>query len=150
MPRHSFWSGLAVIGFALLALNWIIPNYAGVNPFAQMPPDLVPRIASWIMLVSGIVVVVQASVQMARTGQKPVTFDIDWPDLGWKLWPFAYVAVGIWFLTFLKVTYVGAPLIAGMLFLLGERRWYIIIGCSVAPVVLLYVLSVYLMRVGVI
>jgi hypothetical protein len=42
------------------------------------------------------------------------------------------------------------PIIAGMLFLLGERRWYILLGCSVAPVVLLYLLSVYLMRVGVV
>ncbi|MGY6646145.1 MAG: tripartite tricarboxylate transporter TctB family protein [Salinarimonas sp.] len=150
MPRHSFWSGLAVIGFALLALNWIIPNYAGVNPFAQMPPDLVPRIASWIMLVSGIIVVVQASVEMARAGQKPISLDIDWADLGWKLWPFAYVAVAIYFLTFMKITHVGVPMIAGMLFLLGERRWYILIGCSVVPVVLLYFLSVYMMRVGVI
>jgi hypothetical protein len=37
-----------------------------------------------------------------------------------------------------------------MLFLLGERRWYMILGCSVVPVALLYVLSVYLMRVGVV
>jgi hypothetical protein len=42
------------------------------------------------------------------------------------------------------------PLIAGMLFLLGERRWYILAGCSVGPVVLLYVLSVHLMRIGVV
>ena len=33
MVRQDFWSGLCVTAFALLALFWIIPNYAGSNPF---------------------------------------------------------------------------------------------------------------------
>jgi hypothetical protein len=37
-----------------------------------------------------------------------------------------------------------------MLVLLGERRWYMLLGCSVVPVALLYALSVYLMRIGVV
>jgi len=41
MPRSDFWSGLAVAGFLLLALLWMIPNYAGSNPFARMLPGLV-------------------------------------------------------------------------------------------------------------
>jgi hypothetical protein len=87
---------------------------------------------------------------MIQSGERPISFEIDWRALGWSAWPFLYVAVAIYFLTFLKISHFGAPMIAGMLFLLGERRWYIILGCSVAPVVLLYILSVYLMRVGVV
>jgi len=150
MVRQDFWSGLCVSAFALLALFWIIPNYAGSNPFAQMPPGLVPSIAARIMLICGLIIMVGAMIRMVRTGEKPISTDIDWRALGWSAWPFLYVAVAIYFLTFLKISYFGAPMIAGMLFLLGERRWYIILGCSVAPVVLLYILSVYLMRVGVV
>ncbi len=150
MPRQSFWSGLVVVGFALLALNWIIPTYAGTMALAAMPPDLLPRIAAWIMLVSGSIVVIHAVIELRRQGEPFMSLDIDWGALGWAAWPFLYVMVSIYILTFFKITYVGVPMIAGLLFLLGERRWTILIGCSVVPVVLLYVLSVYLMRVGVV
>lgn len=150
MVRQNFWSGIVVAGFGLLALLWIIPNYAGTNPFAQMPPGLVPSIAAWIMLVCGVIIATGAIIEMIRTRQSPVTGDIDWAMLGWSLWPFLYVAVAIYFMTFIKITWIGVPLIACMLFLLGERRWYILLGCSVVPVALLYILSVYMMRIGVV
>lgn len=164
MQRQSFWSGLVVIGFALLALYWIIPEYAGMNPQAQMPPELVPNIASWIMLISGVIIVLRSAVGMARTGQMPLTREINWPALSWAAWPFLYVGaaivvldnfglIGLGHLNILgrgdvKLTFAGVPMIMGMLYLLGERRWHILLGCSVVPALLLYGLSVHLMRVG--
>ena len=150
MVRQDFWSGIVVAGFGLLALVWVIPNYAGSNPFAQMPPGLVPSIAAWLMLVCGAIVAGGAVIRMRREGQGFAPTAIDWGGLGWALWPFLYVAVAIWFMSFIKITWFGAPLIAGMLILLGERRWHVILGCAVAPVVLLYILSVYMMRIGVV
>jgi ABC-type xylose transport system permease subunit len=150
MARQSFWSGLVVMVFAALCLTWIIPNYAGVNPLAQMPPDLVPNIASWIMLLSAGVVVTKSIFEMVEKRQSPVNTEINWRAFGWAAWPFLYVAAAIYVLMHVKLTYAGAPIIALMLFLLGERRWYILLGCSVVPVVLLYILSVYMMRVGVV
>jgi len=150
MQKHSFWSGLVVFGFALLALLWIIPNYAGASMMAGMPPDLLPRLAAWLMAISSLCVVLIAAWRMYRTGESLVSVDIDWPSLGWVAWPFLYVVVSVYLLTLFKITYVGAPIIAGMLLLYGERRWTILVVCSVAPVVLLYLLSVYLMRVGVV
>jgi hypothetical protein len=150
MQKHSFWSGLFVFGFALLALFWIIPNYAGTSLMAGMPPDMLPRLAAWLMAVSSFCVVVLAAVRMYRSGERLVSMEIDWPAVGWVAWPFLYVAVSIYLLTMFKITYVGAPIIAGMLLLYGERRWHILLVCSIAPVVLLYLLSVYLMRVGVV
>ncbi len=150
MPRSDFWSGLAVVAFGALALLWMIPNYAGANPLAQMPPELVPSIAAWLMIVCGAIVAASGLVRMIQAGMSPVTREINWVAIGWAAWPFLYVAVAIWFMTFIKITWFGAFLIAGMLVLLGERRWYMVLGCSVVPVMLLYVLSVYLMRVGVI
>jgi hypothetical protein len=150
MPRSDFWSGIGVAAFGLLALLWMIPNYAGTNPFAQMPPGLVPSIAAWIMIVCGTIVAAGGMIGMLRDGASPVSADINWRAIGWTAWPFLYVGAAIWVMSFVKITWFGAFLIGGMLFLLGERRWWMILGCSVVPVALLYVLSVYLMRVGVV
>ncbi|MDD7973085.1 hypothetical protein [Roseinatronobacter alkalisoli] len=150
MPRSDFWSGLVVAAFGLLALLWMIPNYAGSNPFAQMPPELVPGIGAWLMVLCGTIIAAKGLFQMVRARIGPVTADLHWGAVAWAAWPFAYVAVAIWFMSFIKITWFGAFLIGGMLILLGERRWYIILGCSVVPVVLLYILSVYMMRVGVV
>lgn len=150
MHRSDFWSGISVAFFGLLAIYWIIPNYAGSNPFAQMPPGLVPSIAAWIMVVCGVIVALGALVGMRKAGLRMANWQIDWRAMGWAAWPFLYVAIAIAIMSFVKITWFGAFLIAGMLILLGERRWYMLLGCSVAPVVLLYVLSVYLMRVGVV
>ena len=150
MPRSDFWSGLAVAAFGLLALLWAIPNYAGSNPFAQMPPELVPGIGAWLMVICGGIIALKGLVQVLRERLTLVTTELSWAAIGWAAWPFVYVGVAIWFMSFIKITWFGAFLIAGMLILLGERRWYMILGCSVVPVVLLYVLSVYMMRVGVV
>ncbi len=150
MPRSDFWSGLAVVAFGLLALVWMIPNYAGSNPFAQMPPELVPSIAAWIMIVCGGIVAAGGALRMLRDRVAPVTVHIDWRAIGWAIWPFFYLAGAIWVLTMVKITWAGPILIAGMLVLLGERRWWMVLGCAVVPVALLYVLSVYLMRIGVV
>jgi hypothetical protein len=150
MPRSDFWSGLAVAAFGALALLWMIPNYAGTNPLAQMPPGLVPSIAAWLMVVCGAIVAAGGVLRMIQAGMPPLTSEINWVAIAWIIWPFLYVAAAIWIMTFVKITWAGAFLIGGMLFLLGERRWYMILGCSVVPVALLYVLSVYMMRVGVV
>lgn len=150
MPRSDFWSGLAVVAFGLLALLWMIPNYAGTNPFAQMPPGLVPSIAAWLMIVCGGIVSVGGLIRLLQDRVAPFSADLDWRAIGWTAWPFLYVAAAIWVMSFVKITWLGAFLIGGMLLLLGERRWWMILGCSVAPVAVLYVLSVYLMRIGVV
>ncbi|TVQ30128.1 MAG: hypothetical protein EA356_15385 [Geminicoccaceae bacterium] len=150
MHRSSFWSGLVVVGFALLALYWIIPTYAGRAIMRGMPPDLLPRVAAWIMLLSGLCVVATSAFRMVQNGERLIAADIDWRAFGWAAWPFLYVGGCVYLLTLTKVTYLGVPMIALMLVLLGERRWYVVIPCSIAPVGLLYLLSVHLMRVGVV
>lgn len=150
MHRQSFWSGLVVVGFALLALHWIIPGYAGRAMMRGMPPDLLPRVAAWLMLVSGLFVVGNALFHMWRTGEAMISTEVNWGALGWSTWPFVYVGFAVWLATMFKVTYIGAPVIAGMLILLGERRWYVVIPCAIVPVIALYVLSVYMMRIGVV
>lgn len=150
MVRMNFWSGLAVSAFAMLCIWWIIPAYAGRATFASMPPDLLPKIAAWIMLVSGVAVVGTSIVEMRRDGITPFASEIDWGALFWSLWPFVYVGVFIWLMNYIKVIYIGPPMIALMLILLGARNPWSILAYSLAPVALVYFLAVYLMRVGVV
>jgi hypothetical protein len=103
MQRSSFWSGLAVIAFTVLALVWIIPGYAGANPLAQMPPDLVPRIAACLMLVCGLFIVAGSLAEMIRTGESPVAERVDWRALGWTIRPFLYVAAAITLASFIGI-----------------------------------------------
>lgn len=148
--RHNFWSGLVVVVFSIVALAWIIPAYAGRATFASMPPDLLPRIAAWIMLISGLCVVATSVLELRRVRAGIFNFQIDRGALWWSLWPFLYVAACIWVMNYVKVIYVGAPMIAVMLILLGERRPLHIAGYAIIPVVGVYLLAVYLMRIGVV
>lgn len=150
MQKHSFWSGLVVSGFAILALTWIIPNYAGQAALAAMPPDLLPRIAAWTMLISGLGVVVTSAMHMYRSGERLVSLDIDWAQIGWSVWPFIYVAACVYVLSRVQIIYFGPVMIGLLMVLLGERRWYVVLPYSVIPVAMVYFLAVYMMRVGVI
>ena len=148
--RTNFWTGLIVTGFALFALLWIIPTQAGQSLMAGMPPDLLPRLAMYLTLISGAIVTLDAFRKMLREGVAPVTLNLDWPLIAWALWPIGFVALVMFVLSMFKMTYVGPVFLAVFMMLLGERRWHVILACSTIPVLLLYGLSVYLMRVGVV
>ena len=148
--RANFWAGLVVTGFALLALFWIIPTHAGQSTMPGMPPDLLPRLAMYLTLVSGVIVTIDALRKMRREGVTLITRDLDWPLIGWAIWPIVFVALIVVLLSQFKMTHIGPFVLAAFLLLLGERRWYVLLPCSVIPVLLLYGLSVYLMRVGVV
>lgn len=150
MLRSDFWSGLVVALFGFLALVWLIPNYAGSNPFAQMPPGLLPSIAAWVMLICGVGVALSALSRLLRAGESPLRMSVDWSSVAWAAWPFLFVFVFVWLSGYVKLTWLGAPMIGLMLFFLGERRWKMLVGYSVVPVVLVYLLSAKLMQIGVI
>ncbi len=148
--RANFWTGLVVTSFALFALLWIIPTQAGESLMAGMPPDLLPRLAMYLTLISGAIVTIDALRKMLREGTAPITLNLDWPMIGWSLWPIGFVGLIVFLLSMFKMTYAGPVILAVFLVLLGERRWYVLLPCSTVPVLLLYGLSVYLMRVGVV
>lgn len=148
--RTNFWSGLVVTLFALFALLWIIPQHAGTSIMAGLPPDLLPRLAMYLTLVSGVIVTIDALRRLLRAGLSPIRLDLDWSYLGWVIWPMVFVGVVVWLLSMFKMTHIGPFVLAAFLFLLGERRWTVLVLCSVVPVLLLYGLSVYLMRVGIV
>jgi hypothetical protein len=149
MYRESFWSGGAVAAFAVFLLAWVIPEYGGRGATYGMPPQLLPSIAAWIMLVCSSVVFMRGAIGLYRSGESAIGSP-PWDKIWGGLWPFLYVLAAIYALTYAKVTYAGPFIIGIMLFLLGERRWYILLPCSLGPAIFLYMLSVYLMRIGVV
>lgn len=149
MQKQSFWSGVVVVAFAILALAWIIPGYAGAPSRRGMPPDLLPRIGAWLMLLSGAGIVIVSGLRARQAGGVlPRSFPAR--NLWASAWPFVYVAAAIIAMTQVKITWLGAPMILGFLLLLGERRPVVLAVCAAAPVALLYVLAVHLMRIGVV
>lgn len=149
MHKSSFWSGVVVMAVAILALVWLIPGYAGAPSRRGMPPDLLPRIGAWLMLLSGAGVTIVSGLRATRTGGLlPTGFPAR--ELWASAWPFLYVAAAIVAMTQVKITWLGGPMILGLLLLLGERRPLVLAICAAAPVGMLYVLSVHLMRIGVV
>jgi hypothetical protein len=149
MYRERIWSGGAVALFSVLLLAWVIPEYGGRGATFGMPPQLLPSIAAWVMLVASLVVVLQGVVGVARS-RDPIVAEPPWEKIWGGLWPFLYVIGVIFVVSRVRITYAGPFIVGILLVLLGERRWYVILPCSVGPSVFLYLLSVYLMRIGVV
>lgn len=149
MHRERFWSGGLVALFSILLLAWVIPEYGGRGATFGMPPQLLPSIAAWVILAASVVVLLQGVVGMARSGE-PLLDRPSWGTIWGGLWPFLYVIGVILVVSRVKITYAGPFIVGILLVLLGERRWYVILPCSLGPSVFLYLLSVYLMRVGVV
>lgn len=150
MNRESFWSGGFVFVLSIVLLVWVIPTYGGVGATFGMPPQLLPSIAAWIMLVCAGVVTIRGAIGMVRSKDLWIV-SIPWRSVWGGIWPFLYVAACIVILdNNVPITYAGPFIIGIMLILLGERRWAMIIGCSLVPPFLLYLLSTYLMRIGIV
>jgi hypothetical protein len=149
MNRESFWSGSIVAAFAVVCIVWIIPEYGGQGATYGMPPQLLPSIAAWVMFVCCAIVTIRAGIGLYRSGE-PVFGVIPWLKLWGSVWPFLYVIVSIFILSYFPLTYAGPFIIALMLWILGERRPAYLIGCSIAPALFLYFLSAHLMRIGIV
>jgi len=149
MLRVNFWSGLAVTGISILLLVWVIPTYGGGGFSFGLPPQLVATIGAWIMLISAGVLVTSTFVNMLKQ-KNPFIVRIDLMDLWHQVWPFCYVLVFICLAIYFPLTWIAPFLIAGLLLILGERRWPVYLFCSMAPTVGLYILTVYMMRIGVV
>ena len=149
MLRINFWSGLAVIIFSITLLTWIIPTFGGGGFSFGLPPQLVATIGTWIMLLSATSLVVLSAVTMVRH-KHPFIVGVNLGEIWHQVWPFLYVLFFIVLAIYLPLTWIAPLLIAGLLFILDERRWHIYLICSVTPTAGLYILTVYLMRIGVV
>lgn len=149
MLRINFWSGLAVVLISINLLLWIIPNYGGGGFSFGLPPQLVATIGTWIMLISASALVALSAVSLFRNKESPFSKP-DFVEIWHQTWPFLYVLFFILVAIYFPLTWIAPLLIGGLLFILGERRWLVYLLCTLTPTAGLYVLTVYLMRIGVV
>ncbi|MDR5864473.1 hypothetical protein QC758_16075 [Halomonas campisalis] len=149
MPRKNFWSGLGVAALAVMLLTWIIPTYGGSGFAFGMQPQRLATLGAWLILGCSIVLTVVSAIALKRRGESIVAT----PDLGhlWhQAWPFLYVLGFIVLIDRFPLTWVAPLLIGGLLLLLGERRWYVVVLTAAIPTAGLYGLTAHLMRIGVV
>lgn len=149
MLRVNFWSGLAVVAFSIALLTWIIPAFGGGGFSFGLPPQLVATIGAWIMLISAGALVLLSVITMVRTKESPIS-RVNVSDVWHQVWPFLYVLFFIILAIYVPLTWIAPLLIGGLLFILGEKRWYMYLICTLTPTAGLYILTVYLMRIGVV
>lgn len=149
MIRVNFWSGLSLVAFSVLLLTWVIPNYGGGGFSFGLPPQLVATIGAWIMLVSALTLVVVSTLELIKSDDH-FFISPDFVSLWHQLWPFVYVLFFIGLASFLPLTWIAPFMIAGLLWILGERRWLVFSICALTPPLGLYILTVYMMKIGVV
>lgn len=149
MLRINLWSGLAVVLLSINLLVWIIPTYGGGGFSFGLPPQLVATIGTWIMLISASALVVLSAATLFRNKEAPFSTP-NLIEIWHQTWPFLYVLFFILLAIYIPLTWIAPLLIGGLLFILGERRWLVYLICTLTPTAGLYVLTVYLMRIGVV
>lgn len=149
MLRINFWSGLAVVAFSVTLLVWIIPTFGGGGFSFGLPPQLVATIGAWIMLLSASSLVILSSIALVRSKESLIS-SVNFNEIWHQVWPFLYVLLFIILAIYLPLTWIAPLLIGGLLFILGEQRWPIYLICTLTPTAGLYILTVYLMRIGVV
>ncbi len=147
--KANFWTGAVSAVFASSLLVWVIPQYGGGGFSHGLPPQLVATIGAWIMLIFALFLCIQSLVTIWRQKSK-IASAPSLKETWHQIWPFLYVLVFIFAATMLPLTWVGAFLIFGLLWILNERRWLILITVSALPPLALYVLTVHLMKIGVV
>ncbi|MFQ3790026.1 hypothetical protein [Halomonas sp. A29] len=145
----NFWSGLGVTAIAGLLLVWIIPAYGGRGFAVGMHPRTLATLGAWVMLACAAALALLSAVALIRQRQPFARL----PEIGhlWhQTWPFLYVLGFIVLVDRFPLTWVAPALIAGLLLILGERRWHVVVLTAAIPAACLYVLTAHLMRIGVV
>lgn len=150
MLRSDLISGLVVMAFALLAIIWILPTWGGQSFGRGMPPQFMPSIGAWAMLICGGALVVQSAIKLRRDGSPPRKPGARREGLFFTIWPILYVAASVFLVNRFGLIVSGPFIIAVLLFLIGERRPIVVIIASLAPPALIYLVAVHMMRVGMI
>ena len=149
MIRSNFWSGLATALFAVVLLAWVIPIYGGSGFAIGIQPQRLATLGAWLILGCALALTLLSALQARRAGEPLIKL----PRAGdtWHmLWPFLYVLGFIVLIDRFPLTWVAPFLIGLLLMILGERRWYVVGLVSAVPTAGLYVLTVHLMRIGVV
>lgn len=105
--------GIVVLGFGILLLFWLIPNYVISMPGDPLDPSMFPRAAGWILATLGLVQIVVARPDTAVPRKAEV--------FGFACFTAALVIAAL-LLTTLGFFPVACGLMVASLVLLRERR----------------------------
>lgn len=114
-----------------------------------MHPQRLATLGAWVMLLSAIALTLFSVIQLRK--QRITLFASPSLAVIWhQLWPFLYVLLFIGLAIYLPLTWLAPFIVGALVMLLGERRWYVVALAAAIPTMALYLLTVHLMRIGVV
>lgn len=149
LQRKNLWSGLGVTLFASWLLVWLIPRYGGSGIAFGMHPQRLATLGAWVMLLCAAALAVISLIQLKKH-RMPLVKRPSITVLWHQAWPFLYVLFFIVLTIFLPLTWLAPFIVGTLVVLLDERRWYVVLLASTIPTAALYLLTVHLMRMGVV
>nr|WP_290826982.1 hypothetical protein [Halomonas sp.] len=149
MLRKNVWSGLGVTLITCWLLVWLIPRYGGSGMAFGMHPQRLATLGAWVMLVCAVTLTLISFIQL-RKQQTPLFASPSFAVIWHQFWPFLYVLFFIGLAIYLPLTWLAPFIVGALVMLLGERRWYVVALVAAVPTLALYLLTVHLMRIGVV
>ncbi|AVI61679.1 hypothetical protein [Halomonas sp. GFAJ-1] len=147
--RKNLWSGLGVTLLSCWLLIWIIPRYGGSGMAFGMHPQRLATLGAWVMLLCAAALAFVSLIQLKKS-RAPLFKLPPLSNVWHQSWPFCYVLLFIGLATFIPLTWLAPFIVGTLVALLGERRWYVILLAAAIPTAALYLLTVHLMRIGVV
>ncbi|PCF96595.1 hypothetical protein CPA45_06160 [Vreelandella nigrificans] len=149
MQRKNLWSGLGVTLLACWLLMWLIPRYGGSGMAFGMHPQRLATLGAWVMLICAAALAIGSLITLRK--HRSSLFQLPPLTNVWhQAWPFLYVLFFIVLAIFLPLTWLAPFIVGTLVALLGERRWHVILLAAAIPTAALYLLTVHLMRIGVV
>lgn len=128
------WLGLVIFLAAAALYGWGIAAWVEPSDFAQIPPDLFPRVAvGCIMVLSALMVI---SRVLSRDHEAA---EIRWHVMLLCAMLIAMFAAGVAAMLWWGYVLGGSALVAGLMWFMGVRQWMRLISVSISTPLALYV-----------
>lgn len=147
--RKNLWSGLAVTLLSCWLLLWLIPRYGGSGMSFGMHPQRLATLGAWVMLLCAALLTLISFIQLKKSRAALVILP-QMTAIWHQAWPFLYVLFFIGLAVYVPLTWLAPFIVGTLVALMGERRWHVILLAAALPTAALYLLTVHLMRIGVV
>ncbi|PJX12923.1 hypothetical protein CWI66_15085 [Halomonas sp. 141] len=114
-----------------------------------MHPQRLATLGAWVMLICAAILLIVSFIRLKQQ-RAPLLKRLSLINLWYQAWPFLYVLLFILLANFIPLTWLAPFIIGCLVALLGERRWYVIALSAAIPTAALYLLTVQLMRIGIV
>lgn len=141
--KQDLWSGMALIGLALMLYLYLIPTWVGDNTFGGMSPQFFPRFGTILIGLGGTILTVGALVKLRKKDPPEQSDTVTGNTDLLKIGLIAAAMVGfILLFQSMGYLYAGPPFTAAMMVLFGARSpLSIVLVSAIATVALFFVFS---------